>query len=67
VKKLYEYKFDGTFGGKWSVNSKYPVELIVNPTDPKRISLRWTSSYSGQFELCYGNEFTKTIVVESLF
>ena len=67
VKKLYEYEFDGTFGGKWSVNSKYPVELIVNPTDPKRISLRWTSSYSGQFELCYGNEFTKTIVVESLF
>ena len=67
VKKTYDYEFDGTLAKEWRVDSKYPVELIVDPTDPRKISLRWTSSYSGQFELWYGDDFNKTIVVESLF
>ena len=67
VKKTYDYEFDGTLAKEWRVDSKYPVELIIDPTDPRKISLRWTSSYSGQFELWYGDEFNKTIVVESLF
>ena len=67
VKKTYDYEFDGTLAKEWRVDSKYPVELIIDPTDPRKISLRWTSSYSGQFELWYGDDFNKTIVVESLF
>jgi hypothetical protein len=47
VKKTYNYEFDGTLAKEWRVDSKYPVELIIDPTDPRKISLRWTSSYSG--------------------
>ena len=66
VKKDYEFKFDGTLATKWYVDKKYPVILIPNPNDPRKVTLRWTSSYSGQFELFYG-DYHKTIVVESLF
>lgn len=66
VKKLYDYEFNGTKADEWYVDKKYPVELIPDPTDPRRISVRWISSYSGQFELLYG-DYSKTIVVESLF
>lgn len=66
VKKLYDYEFNGTKADEWYVDKKYPVELIPDPTDPRRVSVRWVSSYSGQFELLYGN-YSKTIVVESLF
>jgi hypothetical protein len=66
VKKLYDYEFSGTIADEWIVDSKYPVELIHDPSDPRRVSLRWTSTFSGQFDLHYG-DYTKTIVVESLF
>jgi len=66
VKKLYDYEFNGTKADEWYVDKKYPVELIPDPTDPRRVSVRWVSSYSGQFELLYG-DYSKTIVVESLF
>lgn len=66
VKKLYDYEFNGTKADEWYVDKKYPVELIPDPTDPRRVSVRWISSYSGQFELLYG-DYSKTIVVESLF
>lgn len=66
VKKLYDYSFYGDGNYKWYVDPKYPVELITNPSNPKEVQLRWSSSYSGQFELLYG-DFSKTIVVESLF
>ena len=66
VKKDYEFRFDGTLATKWWVDKKYPVILIPNPNDPRKVILKWTSSYSGQFELFYGN-YHKTIVVESLF
>ena len=65
-KKTYDYKFIGSLASSWRVDSKCPVELIIDQTDPRNISLIWQSSYSGQFDLYYG-EYKKTIVVESLF
>ena len=66
IKKKYNFKFDGTLAASWSVDKKYPVVLIPDPNDPRNITLEWVGSYSGQFDLYYG-EYKKTIVVESLF
>ena len=66
IKSEYQYKFDGTLAADWVVDKKYPVELKIDPKDPRNVSVKWTSSYSGQFDLYYG-EYKKTIVVESLF
>ena len=65
-KKEYSYKFNGTFAANWSVDKKYPVVLMPNPKDARKVTLKWDSTYSGQFDLHYG-DYTKTIVVESLF
>lgn len=66
IKKIYQYEFEGNIADEWKVDKKYPVELIPDSTDPRKVSLKWTGSYSGQFELKYG-DYVKTIVVESLF
>lgn len=66
VKKSYFYEFDGTLAETWKVDKKYPVQLTLDPTDPRKVRVRWTSSYCGQFDLIYG-DYKKTIVVESLF
>ena len=66
VKKTYEYSFNGTEAAMWSVDKQYPVILTPNSEDPRKISLKWDSSYCGQFDLHYGNH-SKTIIVESLF
>lgn len=66
VKKSYEYSFNGIVNGEWKVDNKYPVKIIIDPENSKKITLKWDSPYSGQFELYYGN-YSKTIVVESLF
>lgn len=66
VKKQYKYTFDGTVAAVWQVGPKDPVKLILDPNDPRNVILQWTSSFSGQFELSYG-DYKKTIVVESLF
>lgn len=66
VKKSYHYEFDGTLAETWTVDKKYPVTLTPDPTDPRKVTVRWNSSYCGQFILSYG-EYQKTIVVESLF
>lgn len=66
VKKIYSYSFEGTEANVWSVDPKYPVKIEVDPKDPRNVSLIWTSSYSGQFDLFYG-EYKKTVIVESLF
>ena len=66
VKKTYEYKFDGTLKADWNIDKKYPVQYTVDSKDSRKIYLMWDTSYSGQFELCYG-KYSKTIVVESLF
>ena len=51
---------------KWKLDKKYPVEIKVDPNDRTKLTLKWLSSYSGQLILSYG-EYTKTIVVESLY
>lgn len=66
IKTEYEYYFDGTLSTSWTVDKKYPVILTPDSNDPRRVLVKWTSSYSGQFELQYG-DYKKTIIVESLF
>ena len=66
VKKSYEYRFNGTLAAEWYVDKQYPVKLEFDIDDPRNVVLKWDSSYSGQFDLHYGN-YSKTIVVESLF
>lgn len=66
VKKSYDYYFDGSLAAEWRVEKGCPVELIPDSKDPRNITIKWTSPYSGQFELYYG-DYSKTIVVESLF
>lgn len=66
VKKTYSFYFNGSLIADWRVDKDCPVELIVDYEDPKKVSLKWTSPYSGQFKLYYGN-YDKTIIVESLF
>ena len=66
VKREYEFEFKGTVAANWSVDNKYPVILTPDVNDPRKVKIKWDSSYSGQFELFYGT-YSKTIVVESLF
>ena len=61
-KKVYEYQFIGISSGEWKVDKK---GISIEPNGNK-VQIKWLSNYSGQFELSYG-DFTKTIVVESLF
>ena len=63
-KKQYEYIYVGNKKAQWSVSDNAPVELIQ---EGKQVKLRWLDTYSGQFDLIYGNAYRKTIVVESLF
>ena len=65
-KKQYIFTFSGERDANWSIDKKYPVVFEVDENDPQKIILKWNSSYSGQFDLCYG-DIVKTIVVESLF
>lgn len=65
-KKTYEYKYNGSENFKWFVDKKYPVVIEEDLLDPKHIFLKWNNTYSGQFDLFYG-DLSKTIVVESLF
>lgn len=58
------YKYLGTNQNEWNFDRKLPIEIIDK--NENTITLKWNSSYSGQFELAYG-DLTKTIVVESLF
>ena len=67
VKKTYIYEFIGSLSEYWKTDKKYPVTLIPDPKDPRRVSVQWTQPYSGQFDLYYGDNYHKTIVVESLF
>ena len=68
-KTTYEYHYEGPKmpnNTRWKLDKKYPVDIKVNPEDRTQLTLRWLSNYSGQLTLSYG-DFTKTIVVESLF
>lgn len=60
----YTYVYAGVMESNWTVDEKLPVLLDVK--DSKTVNIKWDSSFSGQFELYYG-DYKKTIVVESLF
>ena len=62
TKQTYKYIGEGT--GEWSFDECLPIETIEQSNTS--ITIRWNSSYSGQFDLGYG-DLRKTIVVESLF
>ena len=64
-KKEYTYTCS-TSGANWSYDSKLPIIMEVLKEETPTVKIKWASSYSGQFDLYYG-EFKKTIVVESLF
>jgi hypothetical protein len=51
---------------EWIYDKKLPLEIKILEEDIPTIELKWTSSYSGQFDLFYGDR-KKTIVIESLF
>jgi len=47
VKKFYEYYFDGTEVATWTVAREYPVVLEIDTNDPRRVTVKWDSSFSG--------------------
>lgn len=67
-KKEYIYSIEGKIKGTWNVTKDRPVimEEFTNEKGFPAVKIKWNSTYSGQFELSYGN-YNKTIVVESLF
>jgi hypothetical protein len=62
-KETYTFVYVGEEEDSWSFDGKYPIEYTIKD---KEISLKWNTTYRGQFVLRYGSE-EKTIVVESLF
>ena len=62
-KKSYIYKYIGEEVANWSFDNRLPIEAKIND---KEITIKWTTTYTGQFVLQYGTQ-EKTIVVESLF
>ena len=69
-KKEYSYICNKIIpDGKWNFDKNYPIEIVNitrNAKGKSVITIKWNSSYTGQFELSFG-QFKKTIVVESLF
>ena len=63
-RKNYIYTYGGNENIEWSIDKKYPVEIMSQQGNS--ITIRWKATMSGQFELKCGGA-TKTIVVESLF
>jgi hypothetical protein len=69
IKPLTEYTFvwKGVNNGNlWKFDSSLPITVNTS-RDGKTISIKWNRATSGTFELSYGEFFTKTIVVQSLF
>ena len=62
------YTFSGSLHDDWSWDKTLPIEYEVFDNEDGHccIKLKWISNYSGQFDLSFG-DYTKTIVVESLF
>lgn len=81
IKPKIEYQYfvnaDKNNNGDWYIDGpRVPVSLEKFKTERgiPGVKIKWNSSYSGQFTLWYGNKeighdknFSKTIVVESLF
>ena len=74
-KKEYIYYINGNKKGHWYVTERVPVlkEEFKDEKGRIAVKIKWDSSYSGQFDLYYGDqnspvaEYKKTIVIESLF
>lgn len=75
-KKEYIYSIDSSLYGDWYVsNDKFPIKIesFVSEDGKNSVKIKWTSSYSGQFDLWFGDadgpllDYKKTIVVQSLF
>ena len=74
-KKEYQYYIDNTQQGNWYIDTNVPVKytISINEKGYNTISVKWNQSYSGQFDIWFGNKekekakYKKTIVVESLF
>lgn len=67
VKKTYEYIFNGEENAAgWFVDSKYPVLWEIDSNNPRKITLKWDTTFSGEFEIKYG-DCVKKIIAESLF
>lgn len=62
-----DYHFTGLEASTWKIDGKYPVDITVDKEDGRKVKVKWTATYSGQFDLYYGENYKKTIVVESLF
>ena len=63
-KQEYIYSYKGPNFITWDYDKKLPLK--VSSLNNSEITIKWLSSYSGQFDLKCG-EYSKTIVVESLF
>jgi hypothetical protein len=50
-RKQYEYVYRGNKKGEWSYDSETPIEVEIKG---KNIKIKWLSTYSGQFDLYYG-------------
>ena len=64
IKPKITYNYTCSSIGDWSWDTKLTLEIKIK--DDNSISLKWTTTYTGQFILRCG-ELEKTIVVESLF
>ena len=64
----YIYTLGRAYNFPWKVDGKPPVKLepFTDDNGFACVKVKWLSTYSGQFDLMIGN-YTKTIVVESLF
>lgn len=62
-KTTHTYTYQGNNDSSWTWDKKLPIQAAPKG---KEIIIKWNSSYSGQFDLYYG-DIKKTIVVESLF
>ena len=62
--KYYHYSFNGSIISDWEYDKKLPIKTKI--IDDNEIVVKWIANYSGQFDLSYG-DYTKTIIVESLF
>ena len=65
--KEYTYTLGIPYAAPWVVDKKYPVKLepFTDERGNSCVTLKWTSPYSGEFELSIG-DYKKTIVAESL-
>lgn len=65
-KKTYTYTYQGASiaNGYFSVDKKYPVTIVQQEGD--LITIKWNTSYSGQFELNYVYKTTEIIKNEDM-